>query len=85
MGDCISYLDLAGSFDSRDNIADIACSHLTRRDHLQTEFSYFIGFVLFACVKKLNLVPFSYHPVLNFEIGNDPAEGVEHRIKYKSL
>jgi len=85
MGDGIAHLYLAGRLDARNDIPHIACTDHLPGVHPQPEDPYLIGIVLFFGGDELDQVPLADLPVDNLKIGDDPPEGVEHRIKNQRL
>ena len=85
VGNCITYLYLGRSFDTRNNI-----SHITRRDsfgrlHTQFKHTYLVRIILFACIEETYTVVCIHGTIYHFEISNNTTERIEYRVKHQTL
>ena len=85
LSDGITHLYLPGVLDTRDDISHIAGTKLLTRHHIHLQHSHLIGIILHTCIEELHMVTLSDHPVHNLEICDDSPEGIEYRVKDKSL
>ena len=85
MGDGIAHLHFLRGLDARNDIAHITCRELVAWQHIHLQHSYFIGMILLFGVDKLHKVVLANSAVHYLEVGNNTAEGVEHRVENQGL
>ena len=85
VGDGVAHLDLARSLDARDDVAHVARTQFVARHHVHLQHAHLVGLVFLARIEELHLVALADDTVLYLEVGNDAAEGVEHRVEDQGL
>ena len=84
-GDRVADLHVRRGLDPRADIPHVPGPDLLPGLHLEFQHAYFVGVVLAARVEKLHVVALAQRAVEDAEIGDDPAEGVEHRVEDQRL
>ena len=84
-GDRIADLDVRRGFDSRADVADVSGADLVAGLHFEFEHAHFVGVVFASGVEELDVVALPDGSVEDTEIGDDAAEGVEHRVEDQGL
>ncbi len=85
MRDGVAHLHFARCFDAADDVAHIACFQFAAGLHFQFQHANFVGIVLASRVEKFHIVARAQRAVHHFEIGDNAAKTVEHRIENKAL
>ena len=85
MRDGVAHLHFHGRLDAGDDIAHVAGAHLARGVQLELEIADFLGLVFLASIEELHLVSLPDAAVYHLEIGDDAAEGIEHRVEDERL
>ena len=84
-GDRVADLHVRRGLDPRADIPHVSGPDLLSGLHLEFQHAYFVGVVLAARVEKLHVVALAQRAVEDAEIGDDSAEGVEHRVEDQRL
>ena len=85
MCDGVAHLYFARGLDARNDIAYVACAQLVAWHHIHFQHAYLVGVVFLARVEEFHFVAFADDTVLNLEIGDDAAEGVEYGVENQGL
>ena len=85
MSNRITHLYLFGVLDTADDIAHITRTELLTGNHVHLQYTHLISIIFHSRIEELHLVTFANGTVLNLEIGNDAAEGVEHGVEDQCL
>ena len=81
----VAHLDFLAALYAGNDISHISCRQLGAGLHVEPENAYLVGMVFLARGHELHEIVFADGAVLDFEVGDDSAEGVEHRVEDKCL
>ena len=85
VGDGVAHAHLLRGLDAADDIAHIACREFLARLHVEAQHAHLVGVILAAGAEELHVVASAEGAIDDAEIGNDAAEGVEHRVEHQRL
>ena len=84
-GDRVADLHVRRGLDARADIPHVSGLDLLPGLHFEFQHAYLVGVVFAARVEELHVVALAERAVEDAEIGDDAAEGVEHRVEDKRL
>ena len=84
-GDRVADLHVLRGLDARADIPHVSGLDLLPGLHFEFQHAYLVGVVFAARVEELHVVAFAERAVEDAEIGDDAAEGVEHRVEDQRL
>ena len=84
-GDRVAHLDVRRGLDARADIPHVARPDLRAGLHLEFQHAHLVGVVLAARIEELHVVALAERAVEYAVIGDDAAEGGEHRVEDQRL
>ena len=83
--DGVADLHVGRGLDARADVAHVARGDALARMHLELQHAHLVGVVLAAGVEELHVVALAQRAVEHAVVGDDAAEGVEHRVEDQRL
>ena len=84
-GNRIADLHIGRSLDARADVTHIAGADLVAGLHLEFQHAHLVGIVFAARIEELDVVALAQRTVEDAVVGDDAAEGVEHRVENQRL
>ena len=83
--DCVAHLDFGGRFDTAHDVAHVAAAQGLSRREIHLQHAHFVGLILAFGVHEEHVLAALDRTVYDFEVGDDAAIGIEHRVEDQSL